>query len=395
MIYHKLLQGRKMKRIIVCFLSLVLMGFSGGGSLFGGSLYEHEIAPFTVPSARNHAMGGPHVAYTDDINSLFINPAAFVTAKQLSIAELSVGTHGDVFGLKDALTGGGEMVDNLLSWVEKTQGSIPFGFDLRGPLALGSVGNGWGWGVFDRIHMDMSMAGSTLSAAVYGDVMFNIGYAFRVVNTGGHTVDVGALGKAFGRYSMDTGKMKILDLAANADNLTDKLTDSFLTVGGGIDIGAQYRLLNNFTAGLAVGDLFSLGYAAPMSIPGLGSEGSSPAGYLGYISPKINLGVSYRVFENDLVAWVLMADYRDFINLFQQNEYHSTNAILNLSLGTEVTLLDIVSFRAGLNQMLPAAGIGVDMKVLQIDAAIYGKELGNDPGKFSTYALDLGILFRY
>jgi hypothetical protein len=290
------------------------------------------------------------------------------------------------------------MFKKLLNWVGSTGGNIPFGMDLRGPLAVGAVGNGWGWGVFDRIHMDMSIAGSTtITATVYGDLMFNMGYAFNVVNAGIHTVDVGFVGKAFGRYSMDTGRLDIKALANDPDNVTDNLTGnsvSFLTVGGGIDIGAQYRLLNNFTAGLVVGDLFSLGYAAPMSVPGLESA-ASPSGYLGYISPKINFGVSYKVFENYLIQWVLMADYRDFMNLFQQSDYFTTNAILNLSLGTEVILFNILSLRAGMNQMLPAAGIGIDAKALKIDAAIYGKELGRDPGRLSTYALDLGILFRY
>jgi hypothetical protein len=370
-----------------------MMGVSGEGSLFGGGLYENEIPPFTIPSTRNYGMGGSHVAYTDDINSLFINPGAFVTAKQLSIAELSAGAHGDVLGIVDIAKGGDEALDALLTWIENTQGNIPLGLDIRGPLAAGKVGNGWGWGVFDRIHMDMSLAGSTISLGLYGDLMFNMGYAFRVLNKGVHTVDVGAAGKFFGRASMDTGKLKILNIVSDFENWQHYLTDSFLTLGGGIDIGAQYRFLDNLTAALVVTDLFSLGYAAPLSIPGLGE--TSGSGYLGYIRPKINVGVSYKVFENYLVTWALMADYRDLINLFQQNDYYATNGALNLSLGTEVILLNILSLRLGMNQMLPAAGIGVDAKVLKIEAAIYGKELGREPGSLSTYALDLGILFRY
>jgi hypothetical protein len=256
------------------------------------------------------------------------------------------------------------------------------------------VDNGWGWGVFDRVYMDMKLAGSTISLGVYGDLMFNMGYAYRVLNMGVHTLDVGGAGKVFGRVSLDSGRLKILDLANDVDNITEKLKDSFLTLGGGIDIGAQYRLLNNLTAGLVVTDLFSLGYAAPLAVPGL-EEAGSGKGYLGYISPKINIGVSYKVFENYLLTWAFMADYRDIINLFRQNKYESVNGFLNLSLGTEVILLNMFSFRAGVNQMLPALGIGIDAKVLQIEAAIYGKELGNEPGKFSAYALDLGILFRY
>jgi hypothetical protein len=384
-----------MKRLLCCLLPLMVIGLSGEARLFAGGLYENEMIPFTVPSARNYGMGGPHAAYTDDINSLFINPGAFVTANQFSAAELSVGVQGDIFGLQDALSGGDDVSGSLLSWVEKTEGKIPLGADIRGPLAFGKVGNGWGWGAFDRIYLDMRLVGSTISVGLYGDLMGNVGYAFRVLNKGVHTVDVGAQGKAFGRYFIETGKIRILEMASgDIENLTKKTTP-FLILGGGIDIGAQYRFLDNLTGALAVTDLFTLGYAAPMSLPGIGSGSGTPDSYVAYVKPRINLGVSYKVFENSLVTWVLMADYRDLINLFQQNKYQSTNGVLNLSIGTEVILWDLVSFRLGMNEMLPAVGIGIDAKVLKLDAAIYGKELGNEPGKLSTYGLELGILFRY
>jgi hypothetical protein len=48
-----------------------------------------------------------------------------------------------------------------------------------------------------------------------------------------------------------------------------------------------------------------------------------------------------------------------------------------------------------MNDMLPALGIGFDLVICKLDFAYYGKELGKEPGKLSTYALDLGLLFRY
>jgi hypothetical protein len=48
-----------------------------------------------------------------------------------------------------------------------------------------------------------------------------------------------------------------------------------------------------------------------------------------------------------------------------------------------------------MNEMLPTVGIGLDLVVFKVDAAFYGKELGNEPGRLSTYAVDVGLLFRY
>lgn len=146
---------------------------------------------------------------------------------------------------------------------------------------------------------------------------------------------------------------------------------------------------------MTVNDVFSLGYVSFSNLNLSSSAPSAPPGYLGYIKPNINLGVSYKLFDNSFLSWAVMADYRDLINLFRQKEYDSRNAWLNLSVGSELTLFKLVAIRVGLNEMLPAVGIGFDFFVLKLDAAFYGKELGNEPGKLSTYALDVGLLFRY
>jgi hypothetical protein len=191
----------------------------GGTILYGSGLYnaDHELSPFTMPSTRNLGLGGPHVAYTDDMSSLFINPGAFRTIKQTSIAELSLGTYGDVFGLMDIarnVDDTSKLVTTFSKLINDSNGNIPLGFDLRGPIAFGNIKNGWGWGVFNRIYGGAVVKGSNIHAWGNGDLMFDLGYSFRVLERGVHTLDAGVLGKVFGRIGLDTGSMSLFDLDA-------------------------------------------------------------------------------------------------------------------------------------------------------------------------------------
>jgi hypothetical protein len=381
-----------------CLIVLFLI-CTGGAVLCASGLYnaDHELAPFTMPSTRNLGLGGPHAAYTDDMSSLFINPGAFRTIKQISIAELSLGTYGDVFGLMDIarnLDDSSKLVTTFSKLINESNGNIPLGFDLRGPISFGAIKNGWGWGVFNRIYGGAAVRGSTIQAWGNGDLMFNLGYSFRVLERGVHTLDAGVLGKVFGRIGFDTGPMTLSDLYAGED-IFARLNYAPFTIGGGLDMGLQYRMVDNFTAALTVNDLFSLGYVSYNDLNLASTTASAPAGYLGYIQPHINLGVSYKLFDNPIISWAVMADYKDLVNLFRQNKYGSRNGWLNLSFGTEATLFNLVSVRLGMNEMLPAVGLGFNLFICKLDAAFYGKELGNEPGQLSTYAMDIGLLFRY
>jgi hypothetical protein len=387
---------------MTCLRYLIILWLSCfGGTLLGASGFndpDREIAPFTVPSTRNLALGGPHIAYTNDINSLFINPGAFRTTDELSIAQVSMGAYGDLLGLKDILNNMNDtskLAAVFSKFITNSKGNVPLGFDLRGPVAFGNIKNGWGWGVFNRSYGGAEVKGRSVRIVSNVDLMANLGYSARIVDRDVHTLDLGFTGKAFRRMGIDSGSISLFDLSKGNDTLAERLNYVPVTMGMGLDLGLQYRLEDNFTAALTVNDLFSLGHVSFYNLNKSSSAGKLPGNYVGHIKPVVNLGVSYKIFDNDLVSWAIMADYRDIAALFQQHEYDSRNAWLNLSVGTEVTLFKHLSFRAGMNEMLPAVGIGFDLFICKLDAAFYGRELGNDPGKLSTYALDVGLLFQY
>jgi hypothetical protein len=113
------------------------------------------------------------------------------------------------------------------------------------------------------------------------------------------------------------------------------------------------------------------------------------------VDRRLDLGFRYRIrsiaIEKYISAITIMADYRDFLDLFS---LISRNPILNVGLGLEIKVLNALSFRFGLTDALPAFGMGLNLSFVTLDFAIHGKELGLDPGVQPAYALDLGLLVR-
>jgi hypothetical protein len=114
------------------------------------------------------------------------------------------------------------------------------------------------------------------------------------------------------------------------------------------------------------------------------------------VDRRLDLGFRYRIrsvaIEKYISSITLMTDYRNFLDLFS---LIPRNPVLNVGLGVEIKVLNALSFRFGLTDALPAFGIGLELSFATLDFAIRGKELGLDPGVQPTYALDLGLLFRY
>ena len=91
-------------------------------------------------------------------------------------------------------------------------------------------------------------------------------------------------------------------------------------------------------------------------------------------------------------SFTLALDYDDILDLAS---VLPRNPILNVGLGLEARLLDIVSLRAGVSDALLNAGVGLDLSALRVDLAVFGTELGLDPGDRPTYNLLASLEFSY
>jgi hypothetical protein len=375
-----------MKKIVILFAALCL-----SSTLFAEDI---KMAPLAYPSTASSGLGGPHIAYTDDVYSLFVNPAALQWANEGLVFDITVGV-GDMAKLlkvKDALNtvGGGEIEDALtgLSGVLEG-GKLPLGMDLRGPLSFAYTANGLGAGVFMRTSVDARIIGTDIDTRVYSDFMLPFGMAFNVLKLKDHELSAGFVLKPFARAMFDL-ELSALDLMGDF-----KLDDIAipLVAGAGVDLGFMYRfkkdlvvgMTGNYTIGKAVTDL---GKAA-------GFSGSSDvSGNTYYVPFALNTGIAYTFRPTSILSAAVMADWANLQNVFTWNSIGHRNPLLDIGAGVEIGLFSFLKFRVGIHDLLPSVGFGLEPAVFKLNLALYGKELGNEPGVNSTVGFELSISFR-
>ncbi|MDR1900594.1 MAG: hypothetical protein LBQ55_11330 [Treponema sp.] len=377
-----------MRRVIF----FVLIVYAAAGAF--AEAPRGKVKPFTFPQTRHYGFGGPHVAYTDDFTALWVNPAFLKDVKELAITEISVGMHGDVFGLGELVMEAMDSDDFDTGKVEefssKSGGKIPVGFDLRFPLSGGYVGKGYGFGIFNRTYADLNLVGTRLSADAAEDLTLKFGMAFDLLEIGDHDLNWGFMVNLYGRGAVGI-EGGFLDMVNDFSALIDE-SPAQAIFGGRVDLGLKYVYKKNLTVGLVLDDFISPCVINSFPLDDMSSVDTDFNFWA--ITPRFNLGAAYKFKPFSWMNIAVMADYRDLLNLFY-HDYTTRNPILNLGLGTEIGFLNHIFLRVGLNDMLPALGIGFDLVACKLDFAYYGKELGNEPGKLSTYALDVGLLFRY
>jgi hypothetical protein len=358
------------------------------GVLLSASFAE-TMEPLAMPSTRSLGMGGTHVASTDDVYSLFVNPAALGKTNQGSRFELSPGFVGPLFSLIDlAGSAGSDLTDALGDLAAETKGKIPLGIELRGPVSFGYGANGLGFGLWDRVHVEASVIGADIDASVLADLILNFGMSFTILSLENHEVNAGFVAKPFLRAKAGMG---VTALDAIGGGGLDTIAEQFnvpLIAGAGFDLGFMYRFREGLTAGLTIDDVYTAGGR-------IATVYGNDDGVSSYRIPTtLNMGVAYALQLFPWLGFAFMLDYRDVTNLFNAGDYTSKNPVLNLAFGTEASIARFLKLRVGLNEMLPAAGIGLEAKSFQFNVAVYGKELSNEPGGFSTYGVDVSIAIR-
>jgi hypothetical protein len=353
---------------------------------------------FAIPAAQSNGMGGAHVAYTDNVFSLLVNPAAIMRTRQSSAFALAPTLFSPerTFGLIDPIIqmAGGD-IDALTNAGNALEGGkIPLGLEFREfPLSIAYVSDGFGFGIWDRIFVNPNIIGTTIKLEAFADVIVPFGAAFKILDTGEHMVDFGFTVKPFIRVKA-SGQVSLMDIIDGADPLDD--ISAPVIAGAGFDIGFMYRWDIGLSAGLAFDDIATRGSVITDLV------GSDDSAY--FVPFSMNLGVAYDVkigrFWIDAPGFLantgiaVAFDWRDVTNAFQQDDYTRRNAALDIGIGLQITLLDMIKIRLGMNEMLPAFGLGLKFGLFELDVAYYGKELGLEPGQLPAPALDLSIAFR-
>lgn len=353
-------------------------------------------------SAREKSMGGRHVALADDSTVLLSNPAGLANlSPSYSVADLGLQAVGPVFDIADLIASGNTSTAGITDFLAKNDYKLYAGIDLSGPLACGFTGNGLGFGLFNGTKAILNAASiNSISIDVSENLLLSGAYAFGFDLGSGHELSagVGAKGFVMGSVSPTMGIAEALGVLSDPGSLLSSSAFD-LTTGVGIDLGLRWNWNEVWAAGLVYRDAYS---------PAMVTEYSSLTGFVDD-SASAKLGSTYATLPSSLDAgfsWtpelgvfsrvidglVLALDYRDILDLFAAVP---RNPILNVGLGLETRILDIVRFRAGIADALLSAGMGFDLSVFTVNLAVFGAELGIDPGDRTCYNLLVDFSFKY
>jgi hypothetical protein len=282
----------------------------------------------------------------------------------------------------------------ILNTLSEQKGKLALGVELREfPLSIAWVANGFGFGLWNRTFASINIRQLNAEAHVFEDIMLPIGLAFRILDMDGHTIDGGLSYKPFVRVRT-SAEVGIFNLISGGEGLLDDITVPVIA-GGSANLGFMYRWDAGLQAGLTFDDMFSFGKVVANL-----AEKEDPNSY--YVPFSMNLGVAYdfkinRLLESfpDFIGITLAFDWRNFTNVFNQSDYlEHRNYLLDFGLGLQVLLFDMIKISVGLNEMLPAFGLGLDLGPIKIDMAYYGKEFGFEPGQLSTAMLEFSFSIR-
>jgi len=352
------------------------------------------------------AAGGTHAARASGIMALFENPAGFVDDNQeISISALTFNLSGPVLSMVDMTVAAVTVADpfsQIISGIPALlddSGRLYAAIDLTGPLAFSYVGKGLGFGLYNRTYFNLNIA-SPFSAtfALREELVLMGGYAYRFALPNKQNLDMGIMPKGFLRTELaDTttllGLVSVLgDTAALASSVPFKIT-----AGAGFDVGVRWNYDDTVGLGLVCRDAFSP--ASIRTYPGLAAylaDATSALPTAGLIPADLSFGTFYRPSMELLTRLgtdvVFLLDYHDIFNLFKPIP---RNPILNVGAGVEVQIMEILKIQAAIKDALPVLGLSVDLSFMTVSFAMYGRELGLDPGQRPVYNLLLALEFVY
>ncbi|MCL2129434.1 MAG: hypothetical protein FWH35_03670, partial [Treponema sp.] len=178
------------KKILIIFLAAILT--------FPVFAKDIAMPPLVIPTAATNGYGGHHIAYTDNVFSLLVNPAAIVRTQEKSFFTLAPSIFNPQYvstlrkSISTVSSGDTGELGNLADSISKKEGKIALGVELREfPLSFAWVANGFGFGVWNRTFVNANIIGTYVEAHVFSDVMVPVGFGFRIFEFDHHSLDLG------------------------------------------------------------------------------------------------------------------------------------------------------------------------------------------------------------
>lgn len=377
----------------------ILFLVMGGVSLFAEAFSFDAVRP-EIESGKFAGYGGAYCTQEAGFDTLSTNPAALAYVnREWSVARIAVKASGPLFDLP-AVIQSNDVTSGVIDLVAANKG-VYFGANMTGPLAFGKVDKNFGFGVFNRTLTSVNAGSLAHGTVMAGEEILMVGgYGMTVFEKGPNSIAVGLQLKGYFQtflYQDGTAISVIQSLTGLLSSMSLDGIPAVFSTGFGIDIGALYRLGDQFSAGITCKDLFTPVFSTRYaSFSSYLANAPDSATVFSTLEPNLTAGVAYSLPVPD--SWTtisslkFMFDYRDALSVFR-TIYR--NPILNCALGSELVLLETVSLRVGINEAYLSAGLGLDLTIFDIDFAMYGSELGLDPGKRPLLNMALSLAFEY
>lgn len=381
---------------------LLTTGLAAAGIALSASLplaaadFRFESFAPTPVSAGLSGTGGPYATQIAGFDTLFTNPAALAYVEETwSIARVSVNASGPLFDLPSAFLAD-DIETEMLNLVADNKG-IYVGSTITGPIAFGKVDRNFGFGIFNDTTVIANIPSLTKATILAGeDFLLTGAYGLTVFEKKDHSISLGLQLKGYFQTFVDQSGTAI-DILDTATSLDINGIPVVLSTGFGLDAGLLYRFGGLFSAGLVCRDLYTPTFSTRYANFDDYLASNPDTETISALLPiDLTLGAAVEIPLPDrwqtITSWTFMCDYRDILAWLNPIQ---PNPVLYINLGTEMVLLDVVSLRAGINQTYLAAGLGLDLTVCKLDFALYGSELGIDPGSRPLLNMDISLSFEY
>lgn len=391
--------NRKHNSIKIRALIGVLLCSACFSGIITAADYKYTAVKPEIVSPRLSAMGGANPALTTaGLDTLSTNPAALAyVEKEVRILGLSAELSGqflDIPGILDAE----DPTDAMIQSVRDNDG-VYFGGNVTGPISFGIMNKNFAFGVFNRTYLSADVASITSGEITGGEeILITGGYGVTLLDIGAHELSVGIQLKGFYQFAMyESGTIASIVETMNNFDINGQPLSS--TIGFGFDLGLLYRLGESFSVGVTCRDVYTpIFYSIYGSFDDFtdGKKQDGTSTNYDTLDRDLSLGVAWTApiprSWKALTGFTVAAGYDDFLSLAE--EVHQ-NPVLNFTFGAEIVFFNILHLRAGINECYPAAGLGLDLKIIQLDMAVYGQELGLEPGDRPLYNMALGLTIGF
>ncbi len=384
------------------------------------------------------------LAFTGD-KKLWIPLVSVITGGELlNIMELSNlitdGTSTTVeLNTQEDVTEAVDKYNTFLTDVEDFIGPDGYNASLKigGPLTFGAIKNNFGWGfantieigakmnvdgtlisfdvpdVFETVDLEqLSKSGSVVDTSTLDNAItiplvatldintdFVLGYALPLDFGPFGVLSIGLSARGISQFSFLL-QDDIKSLYTNENSLDPFKIPLAMSFGMGLDMGLQYKIFDMIHVALVWQDFFSPIWSKTMPV-GQAMTSSTAFNY-STLDSQLGLGASIDIPLEDYTFNVIShsavyANYKDFLQLArnaQSNDLYYRDPLLDLAVGTELVLFDVLALRFGMNQLYPAGGIGLYIGTFRLDVSAHNEELGYKDEKWRQLNLGLSITFQ-